>query len=157
MHHQQLIVNYLAGVDLIRRSITGLSTEQLHARPIPGKWSIAEVVCHLADFEIVGSDRIKRVVAEDDPLLVSADENRFIERLSYDTRDPHRELELIALIRQHTASILQSLTATDFERKGRHSTDGEMTLDALIGRVTRHVVHHVTFIDEKRRALGLNT
>ena len=49
-----------------------MTQEQLIARPIPGKWSTLEVVCHLADFEIVYADRIKRVIAENEPTLSAA-------------------------------------------------------------------------------------
>jgi hypothetical protein len=62
--YSQLINDYLAGPQLLRKAVAGLSREQLLARPIPGKWSTLEVVCHLADFEIVCADRLKRVVAE---------------------------------------------------------------------------------------------
>ena len=62
-----LIDDYLAGPGLLRQAVAGMSRDQLLARPIPGKWSTLEVICHLADFEIVGADRIKRVIAENEP------------------------------------------------------------------------------------------
>ena len=51
--------------------------EQLVARPIPGKWSTLEVICHLADFEIVYTDRIKRVIAENEPTMFAGDPDQF--------------------------------------------------------------------------------
>ena len=59
-----LIDDYLAGPQLLRQAVAGMSPEQLLARPVRGKWSTLEVICHLADFEIVYADRIKRVIAE---------------------------------------------------------------------------------------------
>jgi hypothetical protein len=70
----QLIDDYLAGPPLLRQAVAGISREQFIARPIPGKWSTLEVVCHLADFEIVYADRIKRVV----PLLRASAPARFL-------------------------------------------------------------------------------
>ncbi|MEI8372264.1 MAG: DinB family protein [Planctomycetota bacterium] len=61
MEPTTLIDSYLDGPQLLRKAVAGMSQEQLVARPIPGKWSTLEVVCHLADFEIVCGDRIKRV------------------------------------------------------------------------------------------------
>ena len=55
-----LIDDYLAGPELLRQAVAAMSNEQLLAHPVPGKWSTLEVICHLADFEIVGADRIKR-------------------------------------------------------------------------------------------------
>ena len=69
-----LIEDYLAGPQLLRQAVAGMSPEQLIARPIPGKWSTLEVVCHLADFEIVCADRIKRVIAENEPTLFGGDQ-----------------------------------------------------------------------------------
>ncbi len=67
------IDNYLDGPQVLRKAVAGMTPEQLAARPIPGKWSTLEVVCHLADFEIVYADRIKRVIAEDEPTLFGGD------------------------------------------------------------------------------------
>ena len=58
MEPTTLIDDYLDGPQLLRKAVAGMSQEQLVARPIPGKWSTLEVICHLADFEIVGADRI---------------------------------------------------------------------------------------------------
>ena len=70
----ELIEDYLAGIGTLRQALAGMSREQMLARPVPGKWSTLEVVCHLADFEPILADRMKRVMAEDRPPLLSADE-----------------------------------------------------------------------------------
>ena len=75
--------DYLAGPQLLRQAVAGMSPEQFVARPIPGKWSTLEVICHLADFEIVYTDRIKRVIAEDQPTLFGGDPDLFAARLAY--------------------------------------------------------------------------
>ena len=54
------IDDYLSGPALLRQAVAGMTQEQLVARPVPGKWSTLEVICHLADFEIVYADRINR-------------------------------------------------------------------------------------------------
>jgi uncharacterized damage-inducible protein DinB len=59
----QLIDAYLAGTTALRQAVTGMSREQLLARPVSGKWSTLEVVCHLADFDPILADRMKRVIA----------------------------------------------------------------------------------------------
>ena len=56
-----LIVQYLAGPQLIRQAVFGMTDEQLDAAPIAGKWSTRQVVCHIADFEPVYADRMKRI------------------------------------------------------------------------------------------------
>jgi len=149
-----LIDDYLAGPQLLRQAVAGMSREQLLARPVPGKWSTLEVVCHLADFEIVGADRIKRVIAENEPTLLGGDEKAFAARLAYHQRDADEELLLIETIRSQVARILRTLKPEDFQRRGVHSEAGPLTLEAFVQRNTRHIPHHVRFIEEKRKALA---
>ncbi len=149
-----LIDDYLAGPQLLRQAVAGMSREQLLARPIPGKWSTLEVICHLADFEIVGADRIKRVIAENEPTLFDGDENLFAARLAYHERDADEELLLIETIRKQVARILRTLKPEDFQRRGIHSEAGPLTLEGFVQRSIRHIPHHVRFIDEKRKALA---
>ena len=102
MEPTTLIDNYLDGPQLLRKAVAGMSREQLLARPIPGKWSTLEVICHLADFEIVGADRIKRVIAEHEPTLFEGDEKVFAARLAYQQRNAEEELLLIKMIRKRS-------------------------------------------------------
>jgi len=149
-----LIDDYLAGPQLLRQAVAGMTQEQLVARPVPGKWSTLEVICHLADFEIVGADRIKRVIAENEPTLFGGDEKIFAARLAYHQRNAEEELLLIELIRKQVARILRTLKPEDFQRRGIHSEVGPQTLEALVQRRSRHIPHHIQFIEEKRKALS---
>src|SRR5436309_13468859 len=82
-----LIEQYLDGPKQLRQAVAGMSAEQAKARPVAGKWSTLEVVAHLADFDPILADRMKRVIAEDRPMLVGADENKFAAALAYMDRD----------------------------------------------------------------------
>jgi hypothetical protein len=154
MKYASLIDDYASGAALIRGAVKGLSREQALARPVPGKWSTLEVVCHVADFEIVGADRIKRVIAEDRPTLPDGDENRFAAKLAYHRRELDEELAVIDSIRAQVARILRTLTDDDFARVGNHTAAGPLTLLQLVERAANHARHHVKFIAEKRKALG---
>src|SRR5438309_3274600 len=105
----RLIEAYLAGGPTLRRAVAGMTGEQLLARPIPGKWSTLKVVCHLADFDPILADRMKRIIAEDRPTLLGANENRFAAALAYHDRDVEEELTLIEKTRQQMARILRTL------------------------------------------------
>jgi hypothetical protein len=152
-----LIEEYLAGPALLRKAIAGMSREQLLSRPVPGKWSTLEVVCHLTDFEPVYADRMKRVIAEDRPTLLGADEKRFAAALAYHERNPDEELTIIEHTRQQMARILRTLPESALQRVGVHSEAGPLSLADLLRRVTGHIQHHVKFVIEKRTALGLPT
>src|SRR3954469_25474917 len=95
----KLIDDYLAGPRLLRQAVAGMTREQLLARPVAGKWSMLEVVCHLADFDPIIADRIKRVITHERPTLLGADENLFAAHLAYHERDLEEELRIIELTR----------------------------------------------------------
>jgi hypothetical protein len=111
------------------------------------------VICHLADEEAVYAERMKRVIAENDPALLRADPDEWVPRLACQHRNVEQELSLIDLIRCQTSHILRGLGPEDLRRRGIHSADGPVTLLMLLQRVTDHIPHHVKFIQEKRAAL----
>jgi uncharacterized damage-inducible protein DinB len=150
-----LIEQYLDGPKKLRAAVAGMSREQVLARPIAGKWSTLEVVAHLADFDPIYADRMKRVIAEDNPTLVGADEKHFAAALCYHDRDLQEELAIIEATRSQLARILRKLPESACQRVGNHTERGQLTLEKLLGGVTEHVLHHMKFIAEKRQALGL--
>jgi uncharacterized damage-inducible protein DinB len=150
-----LIDAYLAGPRELRKAVAGMSREQLLARPVPGKWSTQEVLCHLADFDPILADRIKRVIAEERPTLIGADENRFAAALAYNDRDPEEELAIVERTRSQLARILRTLKDDALARVGVHNERGPRTLEQLLEGAANHITHHLQFVAEKRRALGL--
>jgi hypothetical protein len=150
-----LIEAYLAGPRLLRQAVAGLTREQLLARPVPGRWSTLEVVCHLADFDPIQAERMKRVIALDRPQLTGADENRFAAALAYHERSLEEELAIIEHNRSQMTRILRTLPDAAQRLVGVHNERGELTLERLLTMTTNHIPHHVQFIHEKRKALGL--
>ena len=155
MAHESLIDAYAAGPVLLREAVDGMTAEQLDARPIAGKMSTREVVCHIADFEPVYADRMKRVIAEDQPPLRGGDPDVWAKALAYDVRDLEEELNLIESVRKQTARILRSLPDDAWSRVGIHSEAGPLSLEELLRRITEHMPHHIKFIEEKRRAINI--
>jgi hypothetical protein len=153
MENNALIEAYLEGAKQLRAGVSGLSAEEVKLRPIPGKWSTLEVVCHLADFEIVAADRIKLVIAEHEPRLPGRDENQFAAHLAYHDRELKDELGLVDAIREHVAAILRTLKPEDYARRGIHSEAGPLTLEALVKRSTGHITHHLKFVAEKKESI----
>ena len=152
----QLTDAYLSGPRTLLQALAGMSRDQLLARPVPGKWSTLEVVCHLADFDPIIADRMKRVIAEDRPALLGADEQRFAAALAYHDRDLEEEVAIIDRTRSQMARILRTLPAEALSRVGVHSERGPLTLEQLLTGAINHIPHHVKFIYEKRKALGLS-
>jgi hypothetical protein len=154
---QELADQYLAGVAQLRAAVAGMTREQLTARPVTGKWSTLEVICHIADFEPVLVDRMKRILAlhAEVPLLLAADENLYVKELHYHERDPDEELAVIESTRRQMARIIRKLTPAQLQLTGNHNKRGLVTLEKVIQMATNHIPHHLPFVAEKRKALGM--
>jgi uncharacterized damage-inducible protein DinB len=145
----------VAGPAKVRQAVRGLSADQLRARPVPGKWSILEVVCHLADSDQAWAHRIKRAIAEEKPLLIGYDESRFARTLGYHDRNVEDELDLSERMRRQLAQVVRSLKPETLKQEAIHNESGKMNLEQMLQIEIDHVEHHLKFIIEKRRALGL--
>jgi uncharacterized damage-inducible protein DinB len=148
-----MLACYARGAAELRSAVAGMTEAELHAHPVAGRWSTHQVVCHLADAELLYSDRIRRVLAEDRPTLPGLDPDLHVSRLAIPARRLEDELALVDYARRQMLAILHTLTAADFAREGIHTEAGPLTVEALLKRVTDHVPHHVKFIVEKRAAL----
>ena len=152
--NRQLIEQYVAGAGELRRAVTGLTSEELRARPGPGAWSVLEVVVHLVDSDAISIDRMKRILTEDNPPLLYADETAYVERLHTHEQDLEDALLLFEAGRRQWARVLRRLPAEAFLREGTHNRKGKVTLGELVGTYVKHVDDHLKFVLGKRANLG---
>lgn len=150
-----LIDRYAMGGAILNYAVDGLTPEQLRARTGPGAWSIAELVNHLLDADLVYSERMKRVVAEPNPTLLAFDQDLWAQKLNYQEADVPTAVSLFNANRQWTAGLLRRLSDDDFARAGQHSEAGRVTLAGLLATITGHLDHHLRFLYTKRANLGV--
>lgn len=148
--NRRLIDDFAAGGSRLRAAVAGLTDEQLKRRPADGSWSIQQIVIHLCDSDLVASDRMKRVIAEERPLLLGYDESKFAERLHCDEQSVEDALTLFEVNRRQMARVLRALPDEAFERWGVHNERGKVTLLELLQGYTGHLEHHLRFIEKKR-------
>ena len=149
-----LIDQYTAGGAKLRRAVEGLTRQDLLARPGPGQWSIQEVVIHLADSDASASDRMKRILTEDNPALLDADETTYTQQLSCDDQSLDDALVLFEVGRRQCARILRQLPDAAFLRRGLHHRRGEVTVGGMVADDIHHLDHHLEFIYAKRAKLN---
>jgi hypothetical protein len=112
-----------------------LDEETLRWRPIPNKWSIKEIMCHLRDMEREAYlARYKKLLTEDYPTLPNVDQNRIADEGDYINQDTKTALEDFKRLREETIQTLESAPPEAWLRGGVHETDGPMTVDALVHR-----------------------
>jgi hypothetical protein len=100
------------------------------------------VIAHLADAELVRAERIRRILADDDPLILPFDENLWHERLARGPRDEGLSLALYEAAILTTAELLTALSAGHWERAGVHAESGAVTITELVERGVRHAAEH---------------
>ncbi len=151
---RELIAAYGADTGKLRAAIAGMSPANLLARPIADKWSTQEVVIHLADAETAFADRIKRVLAMHEPQLLVWHENDFLAKLHYHDQSADDAVKLVEAVRANTHRILDKSTDADLQRHGLHSDRGVQTVVDVLSYAVWHLNHHLSFVAEKRKALG---
>src|SRR4051812_21329478 len=104
---RKIIDEFERGGEKIRLSIRGLTTEDLFQAPVPGKWSTQQVLIHLMDAEIAFADRIRRVLATDNPPLLAWDESQFAANLRYDEHSGEDAVAIIDLLRRQNGRLLK--------------------------------------------------
>ena len=151
----ELIAAYRRGPGLLRESAAGLTRDQLLARPVPGKMSSQEVVCHVADAEQFLADRMKRTIVLERPLLVGVEAWFYLDELHYHERDIELDLALVDATRAQMAADLDRVYATAWNRTAVHPEIGLVTLRDILVHAVEHLEDHVRHIAEKRDALGV--
>ncbi|CAN5634009.1 hypothetical protein BH09PLA1_BH09PLA1_06560 [soil metagenome] len=154
-----LIDHYAHGGEKLSLAIRGLTLEDMQIAPPPeqpklGKWTIQQVVIHLLDSDLISTDRLKRMIAEDNPTLIGYDETKFAEKLFYNEQSPEDAVTIISLNRKVFAGVLRRLPDSAFDRPGMHSERGNVTAGNQLKLYTDHLEHHLAFIHAKRAAMG---
>ena len=120
----------------------------------PGKWSIREVIQHLADAELVGGNRFRMVMADDRPALAGYDQDLWAERLRYSESNVDEALEEFSALRRSNVRLFERASAADLARVGLHSERGEESLGFMLRLYAGHDIVHLRQIERIRRAVS---
>jgi hypothetical protein len=145
-----LIARYADGYAEVARALEGITDAELDARPRPGTWSPREIVHHLADSEMTSAIRLRRLVAEDAPVIVGYDQEEFARRLHYD-RPIDASLEAFRWARATTVGILERLTEAEWQRAGTHTESGAYSMERWLEIYAQHAHGHADQIRRARR------
>src|SRR5947199_6805608 len=145
-----LLERFRRGPELLAVVLTGVFGEEEDFVTAPGKWSVRQIVAHLADAELVGAHRMRQVIAEDNPTLIAFDQDAWTRNLDYARRKPKQSLESFRRIRAENYELLKELPESAFERTGNHSENGPMTLRSLLEGFAQHAESHARQLQEIR-------
>jgi hypothetical protein len=139
--------------DLLRRLSRGLTEKQLARKPAPGKWSIREIVAHLADSEVVLGSRYRFIAAMDRPPLPGYDQDAFVANLGVGRATTADLLDDFAMARAVNLGLLERLGEDAWDRVGIHAERGEESLGRLVTMYAGHDRIHLAQVETIRTGL----
>lgn len=144
-----LLERYATGADDVDDALAGATDADLDRQP-PSGWSARMVVHHLADSEAMAYIRLRRLIAEDDPVIQGYDEPEWARRLHYD-RPIDASLAVLRAVRAASLELLRSLTEDEWARTGTHTESGAYSVERWLGIYAKHSHEHADQIRRARR------
>ncbi len=127
----------------LKQAIRGLDKKQLHWRPGKGKWSIAEILAHLADAETVGAWRLRQIIASDGSAIQPYDQDAWASAMRYQTRDAQESLALYATVRAGNLALLKRVPKALWNNYGQHAERGKETITHMLRMYAGHDINHI--------------
>jgi uncharacterized damage-inducible protein DinB len=131
----------------LTRLVKGVSTAKLRKRPAPDKWSVAEILAHLADVEIVIGWRMRSILGDPGTHVQAYDQNAWVTSGHYDKRDPRKSIELHRVVRDANLALVKSLTPEQRKQYGKHAERGQESIDHIVRMVAGHDINHLRQIE----------
>ena len=131
----------------LSRLIAGVSTSRLRKRPAPDKWSVVEILAHLADGEIVIGWRMRSILANPGTAIQAYDQNAWVRSGHYEKRDPKKSIEVHRVLREANLALLKSLSPSQWKQSGQHAERGQESIEHIVRLIAGHDINHIHQIE----------
>ena len=132
----------------LQKLIKPLSKKQMKRRPGPGKWSIAEILAHLADAEVVGSWRMRLILGNSGQPIQAYDQEVWADTFKYADRDPKESLRVFRVLRENNISLLKRIPAPLWDNHGMHAERGKETISRIVEMFAGHDLNHLQQVEK---------
>lgn len=129
--------------ETIAQTIAGASDSQLKTPPQPGKWSVVQIIAHLAEDELVSSWRYRQMLENPGCALAGFDQDKWAEYGRYEEWSVPDALAMFTLLRNANLRLLRGLTPEQWTRHGMHAERGRITVRDLAQHMAGHDVNHI--------------
>jgi hypothetical protein len=147
MEGKQPLATQAATAKRLERLIKGIPTAKLRRRPAADKWSVGEILAHLAEAEIVGGFRMRLILGSPGTPIVAFDQDAWVAAGHYAKRDPRKSLETFRAVRDANLSLLKSLTPEQWKHYGMHSERGQESIEHIVLMFAGHDLNHLKQIE----------
>jgi hypothetical protein len=131
----------------IGKLIKKVKKKTLYLKPAPHKWSVAEIIAHLAETEIVMGWRYRSVAEKNEVKIQSFDQNKWAKNSDYEKSDVDEMLEMYRVVRRANLAFLKNLPKEKFEQYGMHEERGKETIAHIIRMEAGHDLNHLRQIE----------
>jgi len=131
----------------LERLIKGVPLSKLRKRPSPEKWSVAEILAHLADVEIVVGWRIRQILGAPGTPIQAYDQDSWAAACHYTKRDPRKSIEQIRVLREANLALLKSLAPEQWKQHGLHAERGVESVEHTVRMLAGHDINHTRQIE----------
>ncbi len=155
--YTQRILGNLAGQDPLKvqtgtakkleRLIRSVPASKLRKRPAPEKWSVGEILAHLADSEIVIGWRLRQILGAPGTPIQAFDQDSWVAAGHYEKRDPRKSAEQFRVLREANLSLLKSLAPEQWKHHGMHAERGVETIEHIVRMMAGHDVNHTKQVE----------
>jgi len=130
----------------LRRLADRIGAARITSPPAPGKWSARDILCHLADCEIVFAFRLRQALAEDHHVIQPFDQERWAP--PYASLDADAAIATFSALRGWNLALLQGVTPQQAARPVTHPERGEMPFSVIVETMAGHDLNHVTQLEK---------
>lgn len=132
----------------LERLMAGASGSRLRKRPAPDKWSVAEILAHLADVEIVVGWRVRLILGAPGTAIQAFDQDSWVAALHYDKRNPRESLAQLRALREANLALYKSLSPEQWKHYGMHSERGQESVEHILRMMAGHDLNHLRQIEQ---------
>jgi uncharacterized damage-inducible protein DinB len=132
-----------AAPQTLARFLEGIDDGRLRQRPGPGRWSVVEILAHMAEDELVTSWRYRQMIEHDGALLAGFDQDLWARLGGYASWTARDALEMFRLLREANLRMLRALSPEEWERGGKHEERGPLSVRDLTRHMAAHDVNHI--------------
>lgn len=140
--YEELITRYRHCGDDLQKALRGVELNILDRQPGPGKWTIRQILAHLADAEIVGSARLRWIIAQPGSRLIGWNQELWADKTQYHRQDLNSSLAVLTALQRATAEVLERLPADAWSNKATHEERGELSLLEIFRGNVEHAERH---------------
>ena len=155
--YRQRMFSYLGDSDPLKllaaaprklaKLLEGVTAAKSRKRPAPGKWSIAEIVSHIADAELVGGYRMRAILGAPGSPVIGFDQDAWVTALHYDKRDLRKSFEQYRALREANLALLKTLTPGQWKHHGMHNERGAESVETMARMFAGHDLNHFRQIE----------